>query len=68
MSPANVAYPWLSRLNHSALAPEHRFVPRTRAQYLTSVYMLWNLLDMNIARSYGMRGAAWVKHQNRPST
>ena len=43
-------------LNHSATAAELRFVPATRAQYLASVFTLWNVLDIHIARAYGLRG------------
>lgn len=56
--------PW--KLNTTAPAPHMRFVPTTRAQYLASVFTIWNVLDVNIARTYGLLGGA--KTKNRPST
>jgi hypothetical protein len=42
-------------LNESARVPHARFVPATHAQYLTSVFTLWNLLD-----------GVMYRHRHRP--
>lgn len=45
-------------LHENARAPAHRFEPETYDQFLTSVYVLWNLLDRIIQRH---------RHRPRPA-
>ena len=45
-------YAW----NETAALRHNRYMPKTYAQYLTSVLTLWNLLDRNIERHLGAAG------------
>lgn len=56
------------RLNYSALAPDLRFEPMTRWQHLDAVYVLWNVLDISLARTYGWNGGTYQRYTTRPST
>ena len=38
-------------LEVTAHVPAHRFVPSTWNEYLSSIYVLWNLLDANMLDS-----------------